>query len=254
MAESINKYILRIAYSGTQYAGWQEQPAAPTIAGTIQKTYERIFHHPIKVVGASRTDAGVHAYEQVARFHTHLTLDPQLIIRCLNASLPSSIVIRDCFLAPAGFHPQHNITTKCYVYNMVFHRPLPWIADYVWHVRQPVDISLMMTYLSQLIGEHDFATFVQADSNIIEPYIARIDAINSFYLQRLGIYSIKIWGNRFGRHMVRRIVGSAYEAARRKMSVEVFNEHFKSAHPERTLFVAPPSGLLLRKIIYETKF
>jgi len=155
----VQPYYLIVSYDGTDYYGWQEQKREQTVAGTMQDRFARTFHQDIKVVGASRTDAGLHALHQVARFHTDIDVTPEHMARVWNASLPKDIHIRELDVSPSGFHPQHNIAEKRYDYYICPRRPFPFVARYCWWPRYRFDPDLLERALQVFIGTHDFRSF-----------------------------------------------------------------------------------------------
>jgi tRNA pseudouridine38-40 synthase len=244
-------YKLRIAYDGTEYHGWQyQQEVSATIAGHLERSFRRTFHVPLSLVGASRTDAGVHAYDQVARCSTGLSMDPKRVLELWNRTLPSSIVIREMEICPAGFHPQHNVLNKLYWYHVFFERPLPFLARYGWYIGNPhLDQDKLESCLKMVIGTHDFRSFCTGSE--LDDTIRTVTSLLVIPVKRFHAYRIAIEGPSFLYRMVRRIVGSAvYIASHPQLSIQDYHDVFISRNPLHTLPTAPAQGLLLRKIRY----
>lgn len=242
-------YTLIIAYDGTDYYGWQEQKGQPTIAQTIQDTFHRVFGHEIAVVGASRTDAGVHALGQVARFHSPIAIDPVIVHRALSNALPRDIRIRSLDASAYRFHPHHDIDYKIYQYHVFLKRPLPFIARFGYYHPHALDEKKFVAALDLLVGEHDFWTFCSGDC--INGTVCCVDDINVTNLRNYGCLRVSVRGRRFFYHMVRRLVGAAITiAASSKRHPEEITEALCVRTPRHFFPTAPARGLVLRKIIY----
>ena len=249
--KKIISYKLHISYDGTDYHGWQyQEEVSATIAGHLERAFRRTFHVPLSLVGSSRTDAGVHAYDQVARCITELDLPPQRMRELWNRTLPSSIVIREVTLCPEGFHPQHNILKKIYWYHVFFERPLPFLARYGWYVNNPhLDKDKLEACLNMVVGTHDFRSFCTGPELV--DTVRTVTGVSVEMLKKFHAYRIAIEGPSFLYKMVRRIVGSAvYVASHPTLSAADYHAVFKALNPEHNLPTAPANGLLLRKILY----
>src|SRR5438128_2334288 len=145
-------YKMVVAYDGTAYAGWQIQPDAVAIANVLQTTFFHVFHKSIKIIGASRTDAGVHALGQVASFVTDLSLDAKSMKKAWNNSLPGDILIRSLEKAADTFHPQCMVRQKIYWYHFFVERPLPFVQRYGHYVYKKVDITALQKSLALFVG------------------------------------------------------------------------------------------------------
>lgn len=241
-------YKIIVAYDGTDYHGWQVQPDKITVAGVLEHQFKAIFGHEIKLVAASRTDAGVHALGQVARFYSPLSIDLERFRRAWNAHLPPAIHIRSFELMSQDFHPQHEVAYKIYNYHVSIHRPLPMLSSYAINFR-PFDEQKLRACLQVFKGTHDFRSFCTGDD--YENTIRTIDDIDFDYIKQYAIYRIWVKGPGFMRYMVRRIVGAAlYVAAHKNIPLTTINEILYKKDPLHQLPTAPAHGLLLRKIIY----
>jgi tRNA pseudouridine38-40 synthase len=196
-AKIVNTYKLIIAYDGTNYSGWQAQAHRPSIAVALNHAFKKVFKYDIKVLGASRTDAGVHALDH---FFTE--------------------------------------------------RPLPFIQRYGYFYPYKIDIELLKKALETFIGTHDFASFRNVE-DVRENTIRTIDSITLEYVSRYKAYCITVKGQKFLRHMIRRIVGASLHVATKDNSALLKLQNILAAcNPAHTLPNAPAQGLMLRKIIY----
>jgi len=248
-------YKLRIAYDGTAYHGWQVQPAAATVAGTLCTVFERVFGHTCHLVGASRTDAGVHAYDQVARLKTTLRIDPGDLMRAWNNALPHDIVLRQ-IVSDSTFYPHMHVLRKQYVYHFFPQRPLPFLARFGWYpvpYASHIDWDCFEKTVGIFVGMHNFSSFsrVEDDKNPVRT----VDAIRMQSYRRYGVIQVTITGRSFLRYQIRRMLGAALAVA---SNVGVTREDIIHLlkHPAPTsvsLIKAAPEGLCLRKIQYQTE-
>ena len=242
------RYTLIVSYDGTAYHGWQEQRhGSRTVAETLQRTYQQVFGPEITIVGASRTDTGVHALGQVAQFHSPLQLDSATLLRALNGGLPPDIHVRTIGLSADRFHVHHDVLYKIYHYHLFTKRPLPQFARYGYYHSYAWDAQKLAEALQLFTGEHDFWSFCagERDSH------CRIDDIRLTPLARGQGYRIAIKGNRFAYHQVRRMVGAALcIATSQKRMPEEIAQALKHQSPRELFPTAPAHGLMLRKIVY----
>ena len=254
-------YKIIIAYDGTDYHGWQEQaPGVHTIASTLQDAFHKVFGHAIKVVGASRTDAGVHALGQVARFYTDLQISPEIMLKAWNGGLPPAIHIRSLEPIVAAneerleqtrlFHPQHNVKEKTYHYYFACKRPSPFFARYCYFNPYALDIEKVRDCLQLFVGKHDFASFCveQCKDNTV----CEIDAITLEYSEQFDCWQVTVKGKRFLHYMIRRMVGAALHIASSKnLSPQLILEALEKPGVYDHLPTAPAQGLVLKNIEYE---
>ena len=156
----MRRVLLKVAYDGTRYAGFARQPGQETIEGILDQTISELTGEQIRVIGASRTDAGVHALCNIAVFDTESRIPPEKFSYALNRRLPSRIRIQDSFEVAADFHPRHCSTVKTYeyhIYNAEFEDPLHRM--YSFHTWYPLDVEAMDRAGQALVGEHDFKSF-----------------------------------------------------------------------------------------------
>ncbi|MFZ5954192.1 MAG: tRNA pseudouridine(38-40) synthase TruA [Candidatus Dependentiae bacterium] len=244
----IKQYKLIVAYDGTNYHGWQVQPDKVTVAGTIQDTFKQVFDREIKLLGASRTDAGVHAAGQIATFSSDLIITPSKLLQGLRGKLPADIMIRSLEEVDS-FNPRHNVRQKIYYYHFFIAQPLPFFARYGWFYRYPIDFEKLEKALQVFVGTHDFRSFCTGEK---DDTVRRVDSIHLEYLRRFKAYRIVVKGPGFLHHMIRRIVGAALEvAATPQLAVHYLQEVLAEKNPLQTLPNAPAQGLMLYKILYD---
>ena len=151
---------LLIAYNGARYHGWQVQPRGATVQGALESCLSRITNAPVRLHGAGRTDAGVHALGQVAHFDTASSIPAASLVRGLNGLLPDDIAVRRAVDVAADFHARYDATGKTYVYQIHSHAVRSALhAPYAWHVPQGLDVAAMREAARPLPGRHDFSAF-----------------------------------------------------------------------------------------------
>ncbi len=253
----MQKFKITIAYDGTDFYGWQIQPNHITISSCLQKTFLHVFGHPIKLMGASRTDAGVHALEQVAQFYSDLKIQENVLLEAWNKALPSSIVIRSLKKISSDFHPCCNVHQKTYYYHLFLKRPLPFAARYGWFYRfiDDVDFNKFAQALALYVGKHDFASFCKIEKEKEKSTIRTIDSITIKKYTRYNLVRITIKGKSFLRFQIRRMTGYALDIARRPdLSINYLQGVLESKNPQQTLLKADGRGLCLRKVQYNDIF
>ena len=194
---------LRVAYDGTNYSGWQIQPVAVTIEKVLDEAIYELTGENIHVIGASRTDAGVHAIGNVAVFDTNSTIPADRFSYALNRYLPDDVIIQKSDEVAADFHPRHCDTKKTYCYRILNTQfGIPQKRNYTWNVAGNIDIEKMKTASQYLIGEHDFKSFccVRTDAESTVRTVYSLD-VN----KEEDEIHITISGNGFLYNMVRKI-------------------------------------------------
>jgi len=240
-----------VSYDGTRYHGWQEQKDLPTIAQTLQDTFYQLFSAKISILGASRTDAGVHAHGQVAGFLTDLNIPLYKMLYAWNNALPNDIVIRSLEYAPEEFHPFYNVVRKTYHYHIFLQQPLPFVRHYGWFYSTRVDIDKLKNVLQHFVGTYDFTSFCAGDTP--DPNKVRtVDAITVDYIESWQAYRITITAPRFLRYMIRRMVGAALKIATSPdLSVDYVRTVLYAKNANNALPTAAAQGLTLHEIEYQ---
>ncbi|MFI3285644.1 MAG: tRNA pseudouridine(38-40) synthase TruA [Rikenellaceae bacterium] len=243
------RYFIELKYSGAAYFGWQRQNDVKTVQGTIEGALTTLLRQPIEIVGAGRTDTGVHASYYVAHFDadqpTSLSLE-QLTYK-LNVILPQDIAIIRIFEVNATAHARFDAQEREYTY-FIERRKNPFTRHTAWQYYVDLDIEKMNQAAELLIHHKDFTTFAKLNSNnknnLCDIFYAHWDRSED------GVIQFKICANRFLRNMVRAIVGTLVDVGRGKYSVEEFDQIVKSLSLSRSSAGAPAQGLFLSRIRY----
>lgn len=239
---------LTVAYDGTNYCGWQIQPNGITIEEVLNKTLSKMMGEEILVIGASRTDSGVHAMGNVAVFDTETTIPPEKIAIALNQKLPDDIVITKSEEVPLDFHPRYCDCSKTYEYHIINTRiPIPTKRLTNYFVSYVLDIDKMRQAASYLVGEHDFVSFCNVRTDV-ENTIRTITALD--ILTNGNEITIRITGNGFLYNMVRIIVGTLIRVGRGFYEPEKVKEILEAKDRKAAGVTAPAHGLMLMEINY----
>ena len=241
---------LEVEYEGTRYAGWQTQPHARTVQGELQRAAEQLFGSRAEVGGSGRTDAGVHALRQVAHLRSKpagRAPDPAQLKAGLNKLLPHDVNVLRVAQARPAFHARHDAVARYYLYQIAARRTA-FGKNFVWWVRDRLDVQAMSAACAALAGRHDFRSFCESPSGqrstLVEVSRAELRAEGGLILFRIGA-SHFLW------KMVRRIVGALVEVGRGNVSAEGFAALLGAYSNEPAAWTAPPSGLFLERVIYE---
>ncbi len=240
---------LLIEYEGTHYAGWQIQAGHPTIQGKLAGAIEKLTGSPVNLSGASRTDAGVHAWGQVANFKTSSRIPLLGIRQGLNSILPEDIVVKDAAEVPHEFDSRRGSTGKTYLYRVLNRRyPSSIMRNFTWFVYQPLDINLMREGAKHMIGEKDFSSFRAADSDA--PHSIREVTSIEVTERPEGMIEFEVRGTAFLRHMVRIMVGTLVTLGKGKLKPDEIKTIIEAKNREAAAMTAPPQGLFLVKVGY----
>jgi tRNA pseudouridine38-40 synthase len=241
-----------IAYDGTDYHGWQIQKNHRTIQSTLQDCLQHISGQLVELTGAGRTDSGVHAYGQVAHFDWDHELPVDKLILGMNAILPIDIRVLELNESVSSFHARFDSKSKTYLYRINRARfPSPFHSRYSLHLRHPLEESALADSARILQGEHDFAAFQAAGTDVVST-VRKIHSVEIFPVeadQTLFLY-VRIHSNGFLRKMARMIVGTLLEIASGKRSREDLNRALETADRKYVGVPAPARGLFLEKVFY----
>ena len=250
---------LTVAYDGTEYVGWQRQAAGVSIQGCLETALRDIEGAPVAVVGAGRTDAGVHALGQVAGVRLEAGIDSGALARALNARLAADIRVVASEAAPDTFHARFDAVAKSYRYRLA-HGPVmsPFLRRYAWHVREPLDVEAMTEAGRMLVGEHDFAAFQAAGSSVrttvrtlFDLTVRRVSpGARAETRGGAGSTVIEVSGSGFLRHMVRTIVGTLVEVGRGRWGPAEVERVLGGADRSAAGPTAPARGLFLTAVRY----
>jgi len=240
---------LVVAYDGTNYHGWQVQDNGITIEEVLNRTISELVQEDIKVIGASRTDAGVHACGNVAVFDTESRIPGDKFSFALNQRLPEDIRIQESCEVDADFHPRYADTVKTYEYNILNRRfELPTKRVYAAFCYYPMDIERMNQAAAYLVGEHDFKSFCSAGAQV-QTTVRTIYAVN--VTKADDMVHIRITGNGFLYNMVRIIAGTLMQVGTGLMEPEQVKEILEARDRSKAGPTAVAKGLTLVEIRYE---
>jgi tRNA pseudouridine38-40 synthase len=239
---------LVLEYDGTAYHGWQTQPGLATIQGTLEAALARIVGGAVSMLGAGRTDAGVHALGQVASCAVATRHDPATLRRALNALLPPDIVVRAVEEAPAEFDARRSARSKTYRYTLLRRdHPSALQARYSLYVPYPLLLPPMAEAARALVGTHDFSAFRAAACAAASPVRTVYEAT---WRPEGPFWHFEITGNAFLQHMVRIVVGTLLEVGRGRRSPAYTREVLESRDRRRAGKTVPSHGLYLVTVRY----
>ena len=245
----MKRVLLVVAYDGTAYNGWQLQPGAATIEGELNSALSRLLCEEIRVIGASRTDSGVHALCNIAVFDTNARIPAEKISYALNQRLPEDIRIQKSMEVASDFHPRHCNSKKTYEYRILNREfSLPTRRLYAHFTYVPLDAELMRRGAAYLIGEHDFKSFC-ATAAVVETTVRTITDIQ---VERIADeIVIRVSGTGFLYNMVRIIAGTLMEVGRGNYPPEKVQEILEAKDRQAAGPTAPACGLTLVKYEFE---
>lgn len=249
---------LTIQYDGTNYLGWQRQKKGQTIQAKIEEVLGKIFKGEIKIRGAGRTDAGVHALGQVATFNWDFNFPINKLKKAMNSLLPSDIRIIDVEETNESFHPQYSVKKKSYLYYICYDEYCnPFFQRYFWHYERRLNLYLMEESKKLFLGTKDFTPFSgsnEVKDRVRTVYSLTIEPSEELYFLDMTIkgsfVKIRIEADGFLKYMVRNIVGCLVEVGRGGLTNRAIEDAIKNGRRPNPLRTAPPQGLFLEKIIY----
>lgn len=240
------RYFIELSYNGTNYHGWQIQPDAISIQEKINKGLSTICQQEIQVVGAGRTDTGVHATQMFAHFDIDEEIDKNLIFK-LNSILPNDIFIKDIFKVDNEKHARFDATFRSYEYRIWLGRN-PFLLDFSWqiHSQQP-NVELMNKAAKLLLTYEDFESFSKVKTDV---HTFNCNVTEAFWQLDNNLLIFHITANRFLRNMVRAIVGTLLDVGLQKITVEDFRKIIESKNRSNAGLSVPAKGLFLTNINY----
>lgn len=240
---------LTVAYKGTNYCGFQIQPNQTTIEGMLNEALTALTGTPTAVIGASRTDSGVHALGNVAVFDTDMQIPAQKVAYALNARLPHDIVVTASEEVPDTFHPRKCVSEKTYEYRILNTKfPNPLIADITHFYHYDLDVQKMQAAAAYLVGEHDFTAFCSAKTATQ----TNVRTVFDITVKRTeDTVTVRVTGNGFLYNMVRIIAGTLIEVGNGRRTPESVKEALESRDRNASGPTAPACGLTLIGIKYQ---
>jgi len=250
----MRNFKLLLAYDGTDFSGWQVQPGAATIQGTLASAIGRLTGEKVLPQGSGRTDAGVHALAQVASFSSASPIPAENLTKALNDLLPASIRVLEASEAHLEFHARKSARAKTYRYR-IYRAPIcpPFLARYVWHFPYPLDVVTMSQAAAMVVGCHDFTSFAAVDpetgqdgetpSNCREIFASEWTSSGDEL-----IYTVR--GNGFLHHMVRNLVGTFILVGKSTLAAQDISRILEARERSAAGATAPASGLHLVGVEY----
>ncbi|HLV24250.1 MAG TPA: tRNA pseudouridine(38-40) synthase TruA [Moheibacter sp.] len=239
------RYFLELAYNGKDYFGWQRQPQQISVQEVLEKALSTLLRHPIEIIGAGRTDTGVHAKKMFAHFDFDEKLQADLVHR-LNSFLPKDIVIYKIHQMKNEAHARFDATDRTYHYFVQTGKN-PFNYDFAWQIHFELDVLKMNLATQMLLGKKDFSSFAKLHTDV-KTHICEV---------KLAHWEIKenelkftITADRFLRNMVRAIVGTLVDVGKGKISLEEFNNIIARKDRSFASGSAPAQGLYLADVVY----
>lgn len=240
---------LIVAYEGVNYHGWQLQPNALTVEGVLNRELSALLKEEITVIGASRTDAGVHSLGNVAVFDTKTRMPAEKISYALNQHLPDDIVVQDSCEVAADFHPRHCNSRKTYEYriwNATF--PLPTLRRQTYFYHRPLDVQRMQQAADHLVGVHDFKSFCSVNTQVED---TTRELFQAKVTQEGALIRIRVTGSGFLYNMVRILAGTLVQVGNGQLAPEAIPDILKAKDRTAAGPTAPAHGLTMIGIEYE---
>ncbi len=243
------RFRLDLAYDGTDFAGWQRQPGRSTVQGLVERVLSRIDgDRPVTVHGAGRTDAGVHARQQVAHFVLETPIEPRDLCHALGCMLPDEVRPIEVLRVDESFDARRSRSRKTYAYQVDrSRRGDPLLARYAWHVRLPFDEPRLEAALARLIGRRDWSGFAAASCTIVD----RVRDLDRAEWQRGSPDRLLFRADGFLTHMVRNLAGTLVEIATGRLGEEAIERALSSGDRRRAGPTAPARGLILERVEYD---
>ncbi|HEX4785315.1 MAG TPA: tRNA pseudouridine(38-40) synthase TruA [Candidatus Sulfotelmatobacter sp.] len=243
-----------LSYDGAEFYGWQVQPDAVTVQGTVASAIGRITQEKVLPQGSGRTDAGVHALAQVMTFVTQTSIPAGNFLKALNDILPASVRVLEVAEVPLEFHARHSAQAKTYRYR-IYREPIcpPFLARYVWHYPYPLAEHKMESAAPLLIGEHDFTSFAAVDpergkENSSATNVRKILSSSWERIEEELIYTVR--GSGFLHHMVRNLVGTFILVGKGTLKDGDISRILQARDRSAAGATAPASGLYLASVEY----
>lgn len=242
-----NRYKLTFEYDGTNFNGWQNQPEGRTVQGVIEKALSTFYQKQIEVIGQGRTDAGVHAKGQVAHVDLPSLYSVKRIYRAMAGLLPEDVALIDAKKVQDDFHARFHAKSRTYQYR-VLEKKSPLMRNFSWSVYKPISFDLFDECAAMILGEHDFINFCIPPDSAGMTTICKIH--KSFWKKADDELIYRIEGNRFLRHLVRRLVGAMVQVADKTLQINDFQQLLSAQPANRKAHAAPSKGLTLISVSY----
>jgi tRNA pseudouridine38-40 synthase len=242
----MSRFFIHIAYNGTRYHGWQSQPNAVTVQATIEKALSTLLQTPTAIIGAGRTDAGVHAKEMYAHLDIEVYFERKGLVNKLNSLLPKDIMIYDILPVHNEAHARFDATSRSYEYKIHTYKDI-FTDDMSWQFDLPLDIEKMNEAAKILLEYNDFQCFSKTHTDV---HTFNCIISQAHWEKNEQSYIFHITADRFLRNMVRAIVGTLIQIGLGKKEVVEMHDIIQSKNRSRAGFSVPAKGLYLTEIVY----
>lgn len=242
------RYFLDIAYKGTRYHGWQVQKNAHTVQQELNSCLERLFQTEVETVASGRTDAGVHAEQQVVHVDLNVEMNEDLLFK-INCILPHDIVVKKFYKVKEDAHARFDTTSRSYEYRICRVKN-PFSLDLAWNLTRELNVVKMKEATEILFEFEDFQSFSKVHTDV-EHFLCRI--IHAEWIEQGDYLIFKIEANRFLRGMVRTIVGTLVDIGKEKTQVEDFRKILEKKDRKAAGAIVPAEGLYLTRIKYPSE-
>lgn len=239
------RYFIRLSYNGKNYKGWQRQPKAPSVQEEVENALSLLLRTEIAIVGAGRTDTGVHARDYFAHFDLDTPL-PKNLVNKLNSFLPKEIAIKDIFPVKDDAHARFDAISRTYQYFISLEKD-PFLYEQHYYVYQSLDLIQMNKACEILLRHTDFQCFSKVNTDV-KTYICHLT--EAYWRQEGGLLIFRITADRFLRNMVRAIVGTLLEVGTGKMTLEGFEQVLLSKNRSNAGYSVPGHALFLEEVLY----
>ena len=240
------RYFIRFSYFGKQYHGWQKQPNAITVQGVLEDALSKLLSQEIILMGAGRTDAGVHAKELYAHFDFGEIPQKDNFVFRLNSFLPKDIAVQDVFLVPEEAHARFNAVSRTYEYWIVQDKN-PFLIDHAHFIKYPLDVKKMNEAALLLLDHTDFECFSKSNTEV---NTFNCDITHAAWRLDGGVLIFTITADRFLRNMVRAVVGTLLDVGLGKIKISNVKAILKSKDRSNAGASAPAKGLYLTSVLY----
>ena len=240
---------LKIEYDGARYSGFQFQPHSNTIQGELEKSIFQLTNHKTSILGAGRTDAGVHAKGQIISFHINSKYSIHTIVNALNFHLPNDIAVKSANVVSKEFHPRKDATSRTYVYTILNSFSRSPLVEYMsHHSSEALKMEIMEKSIQKFKGIHDFELFSGA---LEDPTASTIREIYNATISRTSdIIKIRIEGSSFLPRQVRRMSGAILDLGRSKLTTGQFDQLLEVKRTSAVAHALPSKGLCLEEVKY----
>lgn len=250
------RFALGLEYDGTDFIGWQIQPAGRSVEGALAAAVSFVAGEPIGVRGAGRTDAGVHALQQVAHFDTSVVRTPRQWLLGINSNLPPDVALRWVEEVPADFDARRSAVSRRYRYTILQQAFRPaLLRQRAWWLRQPLDHAAMTTAATSWLGEHDFSAFRGAGCQAKSPRRRLLSVAIAKHTRGEGsLFTFEFTANAFLLHMVRNLVGTLVAIGSGELTPAAAAAILECRDRRQAGVTAPPEGLALVEVLYAARF